>query len=83
MLTPPSAQCAEPPRTGPCRASHTRWYYDPLDRKCYQFTFGGCDGNGNNFEEEGKCQDTCDGVTGTTPHLRLTCSPLSCPHTLT
>ncbi|GLD73907.1 kunitz-type protease inhibitor 1-like protein [Lates japonicus] len=57
------AQCVEPPRTGPCRASYTRWYYDPLDRKCYQFTFGGCDGNGNNFEKEEKCQDTCDGVT--------------------
>uniref|UniRef100_A0A673CC14 Serine peptidase inhibitor, Kunitz type 1 b n=1 Tax=Sphaeramia orbicularis TaxID=375764 RepID=A0A673CC14_9TELE len=24
----------QPPLTGPCRASHTRWYYDPLNRKC-------------------------------------------------
>ncbi|XP_039980487.1 kunitz-type protease inhibitor 1-like [Xiphias gladius] len=57
------ARCTEPPRTGPCRASHTRWYYDPLNGKCSRFTYGGCDGNENNFEEEVKCADTCDGVT--------------------
>ncbi|XP_053193373.1 kunitz-type protease inhibitor 1-like [Scomber japonicus] len=57
------ARCAEPPRTGPCRASHTRWYYDPLNRKCLRFTFGGCDGNDNNFETIEKCSETCDGVT--------------------
>ncbi|XP_029351717.1 kunitz-type protease inhibitor 1-like isoform X2 [Echeneis naucrates] len=58
-----TARCTEPPRTGPCRASHTRWYYDPLNRKCYRFTFGGCDGNNNNFEEEQKCSKTCTGVS--------------------
>ncbi|CAK6981233.1 kunitz-type protease inhibitor 1-like [Scomber scombrus] len=57
------ARCTEPPRTGPCRASHTRWYYDPLNRKCQRFTFGGCDGNDNNFETIDKCSETCDGVT--------------------
>ncbi|XP_041815235.1 kunitz-type protease inhibitor 1-like [Chelmon rostratus] len=57
------ARCSEPPHTGPCRASFTRWYYDPLNRKCYRFTFGGCDANGNNFEAEKKCSETCDGVT--------------------
>ncbi|MEQ2163014.1 hypothetical protein GOODEAATRI_025911, partial [Goodea atripinnis] len=35
-----SARCVEPPLTGPCRASFTRWYYDPTDRKCQRFTFG-------------------------------------------
>lgn len=57
------ARCSEPPHTGPCRASHTRWYYDPLNRKCHRFTYGGCDANGNNFEEETPCSETCDGVT--------------------
>ncbi|XP_044024129.1 kunitz-type protease inhibitor 1-like isoform X1 [Siniperca chuatsi] len=58
-----NARCSQPPHTGPCRASHTRWYYDPLDRSCHRFTFGGCDENENNFEEENKCSETCDGVT--------------------
>lgn len=57
------AWCTEPPLTGPCRASHTRWYYDPLNRKCQRFTYGGCNANDNNFEEEQKCNDFCDGVT--------------------
>uniref|UniRef100_A0A8P4KRE3 Kunitz-type protease inhibitor 1 n=1 Tax=Dicentrarchus labrax TaxID=13489 RepID=A0A8P4KRE3_DICLA len=57
------ARCSEPPHTGPCRASFTRWYYDPLNRKCHRFTYGGCDANGNNFDEENKCRDTCQGVT--------------------
>ncbi|XP_040025766.2 kunitz-type protease inhibitor 1 [Gasterosteus aculeatus] len=57
------ARCAEPPLTGPCRANLTHWYYDPLNRKCFHFTWGGCDGNENNFEDEDKCRETCDGVT--------------------
>lgn len=57
------ARCTEPPLTGPCRASHSRWYYDPLDRKCHHFTFGGCHENGNNFEKESKCNKECEGVT--------------------
>ncbi|XP_034383100.1 kunitz-type protease inhibitor 1-like [Cyclopterus lumpus] len=57
------ARCVEPPLTGPCRASFPRWYYDPLNRKCSRFTFGGCEGNENNFEEEDKCSNTCRGVT--------------------
>ncbi|XP_010887835.1 kunitz-type protease inhibitor 1 isoform X2 [Esox lucius] len=56
------AQCTEPPRTGPCRASHTHWYYDPIKTKCHRFTYGGCDGNSNNFEVEDKCSATCEGV---------------------
>ncbi|XP_024275402.1 kunitz-type protease inhibitor 1b isoform X1 [Oncorhynchus tshawytscha] len=57
------ARCTEPPRTGPCRASHSHWYYDPLNRKCNRFTYGGCDGNDNNFDVEESCKETCKGVT--------------------
>ncbi|XP_031171433.1 kunitz-type protease inhibitor 1-like isoform X2 [Sander lucioperca] len=57
------ARCVEPPVTGPCRASHTRWYYDPLNRKCHRFTYGGCEGSENNFDKEHKCRDACKGVT--------------------
>uniref|UniRef100_A0A3Q3WYP6 BPTI/Kunitz inhibitor domain-containing protein n=1 Tax=Mola mola TaxID=94237 RepID=A0A3Q3WYP6_MOLML len=58
------ARCSEPPNTGPCRASLTRWFYDPMNRKCARFTYGGCNANGNNFEEEKECSAVCDGVTG-------------------
>ncbi|KAM6954064.1 kunitz-type protease inhibitor 1b [Aplochiton taeniatus] len=58
------AHCTQAPSTGPCRASHTRWYYDPLNTKCHRFTFGGCDGNDNMFDEEKTCADSCNGVTG-------------------
>ncbi|TNM94487.1 hypothetical protein fugu_017246 [Takifugu bimaculatus] len=64
------ARCSEPPHTGPCRASFTRWYYNPLDRKCARFTYGGCDANDNNFEEEPKCEESCSGVTEQSVYFR-------------
>ncbi|XP_039523070.1 kunitz-type protease inhibitor 1-like [Pimephales promelas] len=57
------AHCTDPPDTGPCRASFTRWYYDPLNKRCHRFVFGGCDGNDNNFETTDKCMSNCSGVT--------------------
>ncbi|XP_072288336.1 kunitz-type protease inhibitor 1-like [Eucyclogobius newberryi] len=57
------ARCTLAPHTGPCRASFTRWFFDPLDRKCHTFTFGGCDANGNNHETKDECEDVCSGVT--------------------
>ncbi|XP_061610231.1 kunitz-type protease inhibitor 1-like isoform X3 [Phyllopteryx taeniolatus] len=57
------ARCTEPPQTGPCRASHTRWYYNPLNERCQRFTYGGCHGNDNNFAEETQCDAACHGVT--------------------
>ncbi|KAK7133505.1 hypothetical protein R3I94_015400 [Phoxinus phoxinus] len=57
------AHCTDPPVTGPCRASFTRWYYDPLNKKCHRFTYGGCDGNDNNFETTDQCMSNCSGVT--------------------
>ncbi|KAG9283171.1 kunitz-type protease inhibitor 1-like [Astyanax mexicanus] len=57
------ARCVDPPVTGPCRASFTRWYYDPLQQDCHRFTYGGCTGNKNNFEGQDKCMDACRDVT--------------------
>lgn len=57
------AHCVELPDTGQCTESIPRWYYNPFSEKCDRFTYGGCDGNMNNFEEEEECMKSCSGVT--------------------
>ncbi|XP_077321039.1 kunitz-type protease inhibitor 1 isoform X2 [Lithobates pipiens] len=57
------ARCVEMPETGSCRASFSRWYYDPVSQKCMGFTYGGCHGNGNNFMYAAECEEFCKGVS--------------------
>ena len=51
--------CYLPPVTGPCRASFPRWYYNPYNKKCLKFTYGGCKGNMNNFRTKVDCKKHC------------------------
>lgn len=44
---------------GPCRTYFIYWYYDMQANACAQFWYGGCQGNGNRFETEDECKDTC------------------------
>ncbi|XP_035527728.1 collagen, type XXVIII, alpha 1b [Morone saxatilis] len=44
---------------GPCRDYVVKWYYDATANSCAQFWFGGCLGNGNRFETEKSCRETC------------------------
>merc|ERR1719295_2215636 len=47
----PGSTCSLPPDAGTCTtASLQRWHYDPGSSACHQFTYGGCDGNNNNFK---------------------------------
>ena len=60
----PPARCTEPPVTGDCRNSYTRWYYNPIQRECTPFNYGGCRGNENRFTTRDDCMAMCKGVTG-------------------
>lgn len=58
-----TARCLLPKYTGPCRAAFPHYYYDADSRTCKLFTYGGCDGNANNFEMMEDCEKACSGVT--------------------
>lgn len=45
---------------GPCQNYTARWYYNTAESRCRQFYYGGCEGNGNNFQEEHECRAKCD-----------------------
>nr|XP_054928941.1 kunitz-type serine protease inhibitor 6-like [Dermacentor andersoni] len=45
--------------TGPCRASIPRYYFNTTTNTCEEFTYGGCEGNRNNFETVEECKASC------------------------
>ncbi|XP_020775088.1 kunitz-type protease inhibitor 1a [Boleophthalmus pectinirostris] len=56
-------RCTEPPRTGNCRDSFSKWYYNPMKQDCFRFNYGGCQGNENRFDTKEQCMKMCRGVT--------------------
>ncbi|GJQ76338.1 hypothetical protein Trydic_g2060 [Trypoxylus dichotomus] len=50
--------CYLPPEVGPCRKAEARWHYSN-DGTCRQFTYGGCEGNKNNFKTSDECSQMC------------------------
>jgi|GEM_PF-3029002 len=51
--------CFQPKKTGPCRASIKRFYYNKKTRNCHVFYWGGCKPNANNFKTLRACRSAC------------------------
>lgn len=54
-----NAFCLLAPEVGPCKAYFVRYYYDQKTGNCENFVYGGCGGNGNNFQDSETCLKTC------------------------
>nr|WEQ50372.1 conkunitzin M16 [Conus magus] len=51
--------CTLPKKTGPCRGFYPKFYYDTKSKECKGFKYGGCKGNGNNFNTTEDCSNKC------------------------
>ncbi len=56
--------CSLPLESGPCEAAFERFGFDTSRRECVSFTYGGCEGNGNNFATLAECEVACEHTTG-------------------
>ncbi len=56
---PPSDMCSLDKDPGDCDGFFPRYYYNESG-KCEIFVYGGCGGNGNNFDSLSECLRTCD-----------------------
>ena len=54
--------CELPKEAGICGAKNRRFYFDAASGQCKEFNYGGCEGNGNNFETEYECRMACTGI---------------------
>jgi len=61
--------CFSEPDVGPCRGAIPRWYSVPGSGGCQEFTYGGCEGNGNNFNSRIECEDACGNELPVMPPL--------------
>lgn len=57
--------CQKPFVSGPCYANHKKWHFNQATSQCELFTYGGCSGNGNNFDTKKDCERKCKPTTPT------------------
>lgn len=51
--------CQEKVTSGPCFGYVPRFFYNSSENKCQEFIYGGCLGNGNNFNSKAQCEQAC------------------------
>ncbi|VDK41910.1 unnamed protein product [Dibothriocephalus latus] len=57
--------CHLKPDPGPCKGFYQRFAYNRKNNTCVPFIYGGCQGNGNNFETKKQCEKKCLGKSST------------------
>ncbi|CAG0912271.1 unnamed protein product [Notodromas monacha] len=71
--------CSLPKVVGPCSGKFKQWHYEPARDRCFEFDYGGCQGNKNRFDSEATCLQSCQRETPTiqtTPEV-TTVAPVS------
>ncbi|KAK6041599.1 Kunitz/Bovine pancreatic trypsin inhibitor domain protein [Cooperia oncophora] len=53
--------CSLDIEAGPCMALFHRYGFSPEKGECVEFSYGGCQGNMNNFETMEECRRMCHG----------------------
>uniref|UniRef100_A0A8C4YEW4 Tissue factor pathway inhibitor n=1 Tax=Gopherus evgoodei TaxID=1825980 RepID=A0A8C4YEW4_9SAUR len=76
--TPNQEVCLLSPEEGPCRALIPRWHYDRYTQTCQEFTYGGCEGNANNFRSLESCEKSCWMIRKVPKICRLEADPGPC-----
>ncbi|CAG7721375.1 unnamed protein product, partial [Allacma fusca] len=56
--------CFLPKKIGPCRAMVPAFYFDKMLGTCKYFSYGGCQGNANNFDTQEECEELCGKNSG-------------------
>uniref|UniRef100_A0A8C4VZL9 BPTI/Kunitz inhibitor domain-containing protein n=1 Tax=Gopherus evgoodei TaxID=1825980 RepID=A0A8C4VZL9_9SAUR len=51
--------CKLPAEPGPCFTYMSRYFYNSVTKRCEEFVYGGCQGNGNRFPNMDECLQTC------------------------
>ncbi|KAL3188602.1 hypothetical protein MRX96_022604 [Rhipicephalus microplus] len=51
--------CTLPKVQGPCSGTFIQWFYDTETDRCHEFTYGGCQGNANRFNDREACEKKC------------------------